>query len=97
MSWNPIQELAITVAAYNPDPDVVIPFEPQELNFANTSTDVGDEIYVSFDGKADHIKLVRSTPWQTFRAITKQKKVWFRRGLFAGGTASVAMTANSYT
>lgn len=96
MSWAPYVNAVITATSYATAPDVELTFEPNEINFNNTSSHDGNTIFVSFDGTTDHMELIRLTAWQTFKAITRQKKIWFRRGTYVAGTASVARSANSY-
>lgn len=96
MSWAPYTPKTITGTTYTSDPDITLTFEPSEIVVVNQSTDPLNTIYVSFDGRTDHILLIMATPLESFRAGTRQTKIWFRRGTFSSGSAIVATMANSY-
>jgi len=94
--WAPYTPVTVTVSAYTADPDITLEFEPQEIVVVNRSTDILNTIFVSFDGRTDHIELIMGTPLESYRAGTRQKKVWFRRGTYNALVAAVALMANSY-
>ncbi len=72
------QELSIANPAYTlAVPDVSLSFVPDNISFAFT-TPAAAEVWVSFDGTADHIHMVNGTPTSSFTMPTHRKKWWVR-------------------
>ena len=81
-------------AAYNALPDAEVPFEPNQLILAPTST---ADAYFSFDGVNDHGYLVggtNQTQTLNLHLIVKQRKIWVKQ---VAGAVSVRVMAYTST
>jgi hypothetical protein len=80
--------------AYPVNPQVSVPFRPDEYAFDNESTDT--DVFLSFDGVNDHVWLRQGGPLQVQGYESIQREVWYRTGpLGVSGTAHVILEAAS--
>ena len=81
------------VAAYPTDPQFVVPFQPKETTFINTSPDRG--AYISYDGVNDHIYVPPAgTALGTGRYVSRQQvqSIWYKQ---AGASATLTVYTNA--
>jgi len=82
-----MQTVAAVPANYNASPDVVVPFQPDEMEIVNEGA---ADVLVSFDGSTNHDKLYNpaATKPTELRFVTNATKVWLKG---AGGGAVTVM------
>ena len=90
MAVAPQQVVSVAAATYPTDPQVNVPFEPDQFTFFNQAA-AGSDVVISFDGVTDHGTLYGDTPLAALNWSTKQRKVWFRQRVAGAAISALVM------